>query len=78
MDISVRCDGVLVRRAQRIVLAAFSNNFEKVLHGIKNVALNLDIDSSITGTLSSITQEFLDYLEEVFSLKVNQIFWKTF
>ncbi|KAI1712781.1 BTB/POZ domain-containing protein [Ditylenchus destructor] len=50
-DVEVFCDGHLISKAHRIVLAAFSTTLESVLrlHDFRNPVINLEIDSKITG-----------------------------
>uniref|UniRef100_A0A915E8B2 BTB domain-containing protein n=1 Tax=Ditylenchus dipsaci TaxID=166011 RepID=A0A915E8B2_9BILA len=61
-DIAVRSDGNVIRNAQRVVLAAFSTNFEAVLKGVENVVVNLEIDSEITGVSPEDLACVVDYM----------------
>lgn len=46
----IKCDGTLVARAHRVVIASFSSTFEELLLQVDGRSVvNLDIDSSITG-----------------------------
>ncbi len=50
MDVMIKCDGVLVIKAHRVVLASFSSTFEELLMRVDGRSVvNLDIDSKITG-----------------------------
>lgn len=46
----IKCDGVMVVKAHRVVLASFSSTFEELLLKVDGKSMvNLDIDSKITG-----------------------------
>ncbi|KAH7727588.1 Zinc fingerC2H2 type family protein [Aphelenchoides avenae] len=61
-DVTILCDGVPVRHAHRIVLAAFSSSFETALSNANQGYVNLDINSQVTGISAADLTAVVEYM----------------
>ncbi|VDK54405.1 unnamed protein product [Anisakis simplex] len=64
LDVTIECNGELVGYAHRLVLAAYSNHFERALANASSYSSNLtlDIDSKITGVRSDEVVDIIEFM----------------